>query len=450
MIKDKQPKRVLILTYTFPPMIAAGAYRMAAFAKYLPQFGFHPIVLTVKLNSLSWNGPIDDDSSKGNYPVYRISGAHVGVIATRIFGKHISGYGKSRQEFRSSQASIVKRILGFIYDDVISLQDQQWPWYILGKYQAIKIAKRVKPHILLSSALPFSSHLLAAAIKRKLNIPWVADYRDLWSGFPLGSEVRLTRLWKEKFEKNVLRHSDALATVSKPLAKYLAQISKKSIHVVTNGFDPDEHVTGSMEFPDHWKACRLNILYTGMIYPVFRDLKPLAQAIQQMNAMDHIQKGDLLVWLFGPNTDVVKPVIEKYRVEPFFKISGSLPHRKALQLQRSADILLFLEWGDGRQKGFFSAKFFEYLGAGKPILGIGPQGGVVDDTLKETGAGTMLNDPILISQALSFFLHNRFFQTQNGVYKPDLKKLHKFTRKYQTQKLARIMKKVATYKELTL
>jgi hypothetical protein len=425
-------------------MIAAGAYRMAAFAKYLPKFGFQPIVLTIKLNRLTWNGPIDDDCSKGNYPVHRISGAHFGVIATRLFGKYISGYGKSRQEFRSSKASIVKRLLGFIYDDVISLQDPQWLWYILGRYQAIKIAKRVKPDILLSSALPFSSHLLAAAIKRKLNIPWIADYRDLWSGSSLGSEVRLTRLCKEKLEKNVLRHSDALTTVSKPLAKDLTQISKKSVHIVTNGFDPEEYVMGSMEFPDYWNACRLNILYTGMIYPMFQDLQPLAQAIRQMNVMNHIQKGDLLVWLFGPNTEVVKPVIEKYRVEPFFEISDSIPHRKALELQRSADILLFLEWGDNRQKGIFSAKIFEYLGAGKPILGIGPQGGVVDDTLKETGTGAMLNDPILISKALSFFLHNRFFQTQNGVYKPDLKKLNKFTRKYQTQKLARIMKNLAS------
>ena len=178
-------------------MLAAGSYRMAAFAKYLPKFGFQPVVFTVALNRLSWNGSLDE-FSETNYPIYRLPGMHVGTVISRLFKNRIAGYGKGRQTFRTSKATIAKRAMGFAYDELLTFPDPQWPWYVAGRHQAIKAAKKVRPDIVFSSALPFSSHLLAADIKKKFNIPWVADYRDLWSGFPRRSQWRLSLRCKQK------------------------------------------------------------------------------------------------------------------------------------------------------------------------------------------------------------------------------------------------------------
>ena len=149
--------------------------------------------------------------------------------------------------------------------------------------------------------------------------------------------------------------------------------------------------------------------------------------------------GELLVWLFGPNTNVVNELIQRNHVASFFRIKHSIPHQDVILLQKAANILLFLEWTDEKEKGFFSAKFFEYIGAGRPILGIGPPGGVVDEALKISNAGIMENEPMAIVDKLCFFIKNGFFPHQQKPYIPDFKKLKKYTREYQTRILAQIM-----------
>lgn len=433
-------KTALLISYFFPPMITAGSYRVAAFAKHLPSYGFQPVVLTTELNRFSWGGTLDDFPEPG-YPIYRIPGLQMGTLMSRLFNDRIAGYGQTRQAFRGPNANPVKKILGIAYDEVLTFPDPQWPWYVLGRQQALRVARKVRPDIVLSSALPFSSHLLAAYIKKKLNVPWVADYRDLWSMSHFTSQSRISINFRKKIEKHVLMHADALTTVSAPLSANLGKLSTTAVQVVTNGFDVDETASHPIQLPAEWEACRLNILYTGMSYPGYQDLQPLIKALARLHTSGRINPGQILVWFFGPNNEVFTPLIKEYALEAYFKIRGSVSHPESMALQMNADLLLFLEWTDLRHKGIFTTKFFEYLGAGKPILGIGPRGGVVDDALKTTDAGIMASDPAEIAGQLHFYLNHGFFPNQTKPYRPDFEKLKKYSRDYQTGILARLMEK---------
>jgi glycosyltransferase involved in cell wall biosynthesis len=178
-----------------------------------------------------------------------------------------------------------------------------------------------------------------------------------------------------------------------------------------------------------------------MNYPGYQDLQPLIRAIARLHTSGRINPGQILVWLFGPNNKVYTPLIKKYALEAYFMIRGSIAHPESIALQTNADLLLFLEWTDQRQKGIFTTKFFEYLGAGKPILGVGPRGGVVSDALGTTGAGIMISDPDEIADQIHFFLNHGFFQNRTKPYRPDFEKLKKYSRDYQTRILARLMDK---------
>jgi hypothetical protein len=422
-------------------MLAPGAFRIHAMAKYLPKYGFEPVVYTVNPKSLAWSGYLDSNL-EDCCPVHRSPGINMGALISMVFKRGLASHGQSRREFRSNKANILKQLVGWVYDEILTFPDAEWPWFVMGKHTLIKLAEQLKPDIVLSSALPFTSHLLAVEVKKRLHIPWIADYRDLWSNSPMKKSGRFALLLQKKVEKAVLDHCDAITTVSEPLAKDLSIDLHKPVHVITNGFDPEEKPDPASRLPDKWREYPLNIVYTGMIYPSQRDLSPLIEALRMLLNSNSIQPGQFSIWLFGPNCHIVEPLIKRYGLESFFHIKGSVSHQHAIHIQKAADLLLFLEWCDEEQKGFFSAKFFEYIGAGKTILGIGPGGGVVDRAIKTSGAGIMEKDPIVIADAFSFFLKNGFFPKQKKTYQPDFNKLKMYTREYQTRILAQLMGKI--------
>ena len=230
-----------------------------------------------------------------------------------------------------------------------------------------------------------------------------------------------------------------VTTVSKPLAKDMAKLTGQPVHVITNGFDTDNRPDLKKKYQSEWNQFRFNIVYTGMIYLGFQNIAPLAEAIKLLVNNRKIKTGDIAVWIYGPNSNVVEPLVRQHLVSAFFQTKKPVSHDIAIQMQKDADLLLFLEWNDTSQKGVFTTKFFEYLGAGKPIIGIGPKGGIVDETLKATGAGMLEDDAKRISESLLCYIQNRFFPGEKRPYESNPEELIVFTREYQIQKLARLL-----------
>jgi len=250
---------------------------------------------------------------------------------------------------------------------------------------------------------------MAAYIQHHLEIPWVADYRDLWSRSHARKRTRLTERIESRLERRTLARCTALTTVSEPLAEMMRQLVDIPIHVVTNGFDPDDFNVIGGNPPENWGTNRTNMVYTGMIYPGRRDPRVLFQAIQSLVRTGALRQGDLKLWFYGPNVEAIK------------------------------DMISLLEWTDSAADGVFTGKLFEYLGAGKPILAIGPPDGVIDQTLKETGMGVLENDPKKLATIMRNFMHKKSMKEDGTAHTIDPERLKKFTREYQAGRLAHVL-----------
>lgn len=437
-LQMKEFHNVLIISYHYAPMQAIGSNRTLSFAKYLPKYGFKPCIITPVLNKRTWFGPIDKEAKVGE-EVFRVPGAHLGAIAKCIFGKRLSGFGISRSDFRSTSSNILKRFLGFFYDEILAFPDPEWPWYAMGRNRALRIARELKPDVILSRALPFSSHLIASHLQHQLHVPWVADYGDLWSKNHVRKRTKFIQRVEAYLEKRTLQRCSAVTTVSEPLAQNMREFVDIPVYAVTNGFDPEEYDALNDEPPENWKTRTINIVYTGMLYPGRRDPTVLFQAVQILRQVGVIKPGDLKLWFYGPNTEVIKDLVSTFQVETFVELQGLVPRRQALNYQKHADILLLLEWSDSAAKGVFTGKFFEYLGARKPILAIGPSGGTIEQALKETGMGILENDPNRLGRVIQNFIEKGSMKENGTAHSLDPERLKKFTREYQIGVLAEIL-----------
>jgi len=442
---QEKSRKVLIITYYYTPMQTPGAYRLASFTKYLPKYHFNPVIVAPELSRKTWSGYIDLEMGL-NEEIIRTPGMHLGEVARLLFRGRVSGYGKSRKDFRSKGSSAVKRVLGFLYDEILTFPDAEWPWYIVGQNRALQIADKVKPDVILSSALPFTSHLMAAYIQKRIKIPWVADYRDLWSRNHAWPKSKMVKSAQSAMEKRILQRCSAITTVSAPLAVDMKRMANVPVHVVMNGFDPEEHSYIQSELPPDWNNSKTNMVYTGMIYPDKQDPVPLIKAVQILYQKKVIRKNDLKIWFYGPNVGVIRDIVSRYSVDLFFEIQGNIPRKQALNCQQHADLLLFLEWDDPNARGIFTAKFFEYLGAQKPILAIGLADGVIKQVLVETGMGVLENDPSQLSKILRTFLQTGTLRKDGVPHVADPTTMKKFTREYQAGVLANVLENVINYK----
>ena len=435
-------KRLLLISYSYPPMQSAGAYRTASFTKHLPRFGYQVSVLTVEINQFTWNGALDNSIPISDN-VVRTKGIHIGEVLKSQSRSRLRGYGQTRAKFQAKSFLNLKNTFVFFYDNILTFPDSTWFWYLLSREKAYNFVKQFKPDILLSSALPISSHFLARSIQKRFNIPWVADYRDLWSQGHVSNRKPAFKSIENSIEQRLLRKANALTTVSAPLSEKLRQQFKKPVHVITNGFDPDDLENIAVSLPQGWKSVKINAVYTGMIYPHGQNPGPLFEAILLLTKDSRIKKGDFLLRLFGPNVGFVKTLFSSKLLDDFVSVGSNLVRKQALNYQKNADLLVIFDWSDPKEKGIYTTKFFEYIGAGKPILSIGPKGSVIDRTLKSTGLGVSENDPYQLSEIIYFFLKEGKLPISKFNIKAyeNISKVE-FTREYQVGKLADVLNQV--------
>lgn len=386
--------RVLIVSYRFPPQPYIGSLRLGKLAKYLPEYGWEPVVLTVDPErkygnkSLSLEMPcgrvirtIDFDMTNELKKMVHIDpNASIFNLEGKLSQKKIT---KSQR----MKNKAIESVMWFV-SQFISFPDAQIGWYFIVKKYFTNILKKCEVDILFTSSSPSTSHLIGRYLKGELNVPWVADFRDLWTQNHISR--RIYPLWKieQKVEKDVLKICDALTTVSKPLAEQLLSFHGKPVAVVTNGFDKDDYDRiSSTKIKENGKV---KIVYTGKIYPNKQDPSLLFRAVKDLLNEGFIRRGEVEIDFYGKDVSWAKSISYNMDMEGIINFYGLVPYSESIQKQMESDILLLLEWTDNQTKGVYTGKLFEYLGAGKPILAVGPKGGVVDELLRETGAGVLV------------------------------------------------------------
>ncbi|MFA6315880.1 MAG: glycosyltransferase [Elusimicrobiota bacterium] len=367
----------------YPPINAIGTARVVSFVRHLPKKGWEPYVVSVRPSA--WvpsdgEAPADESAAA----VCRTAGFDLSRAIPRLLGNAFRAGGVTRMRAARAGGFSPLRAGMALYDGLLAFPDSAWPWAVLGRRQAIRFARSIQPDVILSSSAPFSSHLLASSVQKALGVPWVADFRDLWSGNPLIEQSPWLQRMREVVEARVVRRASALCTVSEPLAEYLRLVHRKPVFVVSNGFEPDCQSEPLPLFE------RFTILFTGMLYPGKIDPRDLFEAVRDLREGRRLP-GGLRVVFYGPDHDRTEEMARESGVADLVECHGPVPQAEAVRLQRRAHLLLVINWNTPGSGGGFPGKFFEYLASTRPILAIGKKGGAMDLVLRETGMGVVVS-----------------------------------------------------------
>lgn len=430
-------KKVLMIAYLYPPVWEIGTMRSLKFSTYLPQEGWHPVILTVR---------------RGTPTLEERIGPEIDVVRTRWINvrspiNYLLRRGRSDwSEHRQAALTDIKKKpqLSFflhckkLMQDLLFFPDDCIGWYPFGVKEGLRAIKEFDIKVIYSSSSPVTSHLIAHSLKHKTGLPWVADLRDQWTQNPTGQKNRVVARVESMLEKHILSTADAVVTVSEPLAAQLRQIHpqlSEKIQVITNGFDPEDYKGPVLKPPE-----KFTITYTGQLYQLRRNPEPLMAALAELQGDGLISPEEIDLRFVGELNPALLSLAAKYNLEKSITVTGRVPYSEALKEQQQSSILLVMVHNEPSCQGEFTGKVFEYFGAQRQILALVPKGNVIENLLEDTRAGKALspNDIPAIKDALL-----RWYQEYKDfgapVYSPDQEKVGRYTRQNTTRILASLL-----------
>lgn len=380
-------KKVLIITYYWPPAGGPGVQRVLKFVKYLPQFGWQPIVLTVE------NGeyPAYDESLLNEIPseckVYKTK-------ALEPFSLYKRFVGMKSEDFIPVATLVEKKInwkkklsnwirLNFF------IPDAKIGWIPFAVKEGKKIIKAEKPDMIFSSSPPPTVHLIARKLAKWGKLKWVADFRDPWTEihyYEKQKRLYVSKAIDSKLEKIVINNSDAIVCVSKnDMEEYFAKFKSSNCFNIPNGYDDEDFQ--EINQTECSKNYEFTILHLGAV-GIEREPATLFKVINRIIQDKKINQVKLV--FVGPVDKMVVDKLEKN--DNLFSVDfiDYLPHNEALSIAMKTDLLLLLITKSKLNKRILPGKTFEYLKLNKPILVLGPENGEVARIINETQAGKVL------------------------------------------------------------
>ncbi len=425
-------KKVLMIAHAFPPRHGIGSLRAAKFAKYLPRFGWEPVVLT-----RHWEGERGLEEPPG-----------VEVIRTpyqdklRFFRRGSSTRAmpasRGQQTISQSLFNSVWRIASFWLKECLAYPDEFSGWKPYALEAGRERLRAGDISLIFSTSPPPTSHLIASELQRETGLPWVADFRDLWTQNHYVRHTLLRRWIERRLEKKALARATVLITVSQPLAGKLQRLHGKPVEVITNGFDEDDYSSLPPSPTPYF-----SLTYTGQIYAGKRDPTLLFSAVRYLLDTGLIDPKRFKIRFYGPERDrgLVVCLADRFGIRELVSHGGYVPYQEAILRQRESTALLLLNWNSPEEKGVYTGKVFEYLGAKRPILAIPGNNGVVDELLYETASGVVASTKEEIATILKSW-YDEFVKTGGIAYKGKDEIIKQYTRATQAGKLAAIFDRV--------
>ena len=437
--------RILITSLYFPPYNAMGSVRMGKLAKYLLACGHDVRILTARRPGPAETLPLEVPIDRVLYtPWWDINAPpkFLARILHRFRGRspRRDSITKGQTENpAAAQVSTGRRGLSrftVLYGSLLNWPDARVGWLPFALLAAHRHLKGWTPEIIYASRPPSTSLVVGRLLARRYGVPWVAELRDRWVDDPYRwyPEWR-TRLEETLFERPTLGAAAAIVTVSEPWAQFYAKKYGKPTEVVYNGFD----MADFREEPNPGRAGArsLRIVYTGQIYHGRRDPSALFRALQLMGA----EADNVRVEFYGTEESLVVPFAARHDVSHLVAVRPQVPYLEAIAIQQRADVLLLMQWDDPREQGNVPGKLFEYLGARRPILGLGLENGVPAAIIRERSAGFFSNDPQAIAAQLKAWLETKR-RTGHIAALPELVR-EGFSRDEQFNRLDAFLKRVA-------
>jgi len=402
-------KKVIIITYYWPPAGGSGVQRWLKFTKYLPKYNWQPIIYTpenpyFEVQDEALLSDIPDEAEIWKTPIWEPY-----ALKDKLFGKG----GKSQSAgVVSNKKSLKNKVLNWVRGNVF-IPDPKIYWVKPSvKVLLKKIQKEGIEHII-TTGPPHSMHLIGLGLKKAMpNLKWIADFRDPWSELDLLDEFHLSNNSRKKhkdLEREVLQTADVVLTVSEAWVEDLKRLGGNRVELITNGYD-----TTDFELKPKTND-KFIIGHYGLLNHL-RNPKNLWKVLANLCEENNKFNSKLEIHLSGNIDGEVLAEIESFSyLKGKVKQLGYLSHSQVLEQYNQADVLLLLLFNSNSGVGNYPGKIFEYFAAKKPILAFGPISSDAERLIEKTNTGKYFSydDENLNIDILDLFNNPNNFDFEN-------------------------------------
>ena len=423
-------KKILIVTYYWPPAGGPGVQRWLKFVKYLPEFDIQPIVYIPENPTY----PIIDANLEKEISEKAI------IIKKPIFEPYqlASFFSKNKTKKISSgiipnqkKQSFLDKMLLWIRGNLF-IPDARVYWVKPSVSFLEKYILENNIDTVITSGPPHSLHLIGLSLKQKLIITWIADFRDPWTTIGYHKSLRLSTRAARKhkaLEYQVLNTADKIIVTSKTTKTEFKAITNKPITVITNGYDNEATVEINLD-------AKFSLAHIGSFLSERNPIilwESLVELLQEIPDF----KTHLEIKLLGAVSQEVLDTISQFNLNLYLNNLGYVPHSEAVLHQRNSQVLLLIEINSEETKSIIPGKLFEYMVSNRPIIAIGPKDSDFSEIITETNTGVFFEyteKMKLKSTILNYY--NQFLEGNLQSYGVGLQK---YSRKNLTKELAQLI-----------
>lgn len=425
-----EPKKLLIITYYWPPAGGPGVQRWLKFVKYLPDFNVQPIVYIPENPTY----PIIDNGLQSEVSEKAI------ILKNKITEPYgfASFFGKNKTKKISSgiipnqkKQSFLEKTLLWVRGNIF-IPDARFLWVKPSVKYLKKYIEENQIDTIVTSGPPHSLHLIGLQLKKELSVKWFADFRDPWTTIGYHKALKLSSSAEKKhkaLEKEVLTTADTIIVTSKTTKTEFQAITSKPIEVITNGYDVEKVSKQPLDE-------KFTLAHIGSFLSE-RNPRILWKALKELTKENPDFRRDFQLKLIGAVSQEVLDTISEFRLNDYVLNLGYVSHQEAVEHQRKSQVLLLIEINSNDTKSIIPGKLFEYMVSERPIIALGPEGSDFAEIITTTNTGVFfLYDEMEQLKELLLKYYN-LYAAQN--LKVHAIGLQQYSRRSLTEKLSKLI-----------
>lgn len=421
-------KKVLIITYYWPPSGGSGVQRWLKFAKYLPESGWEPVIFTPEnpdfdLKDETLLDEVSPDLEVMKFPIWEPY-----QLLNKIRGKKKTHPGRVLEQ--KEQGWIEKTAIWLRANLIIP--DPRVFWVKPSVKFLTDLVKNGQFQAIITTGPPHSIHLIGRGLKRKTGVLWLADFRDPWSQWEFLDKLPMQSIVRKRhsnLEKTVLKEADIITTISPTFQRDLKKIVNREVELLTNGFDPSDIPSGFK--PVKKKPRQLNLVYSGIIDSI-RNPMPLLKAMKE--EFKPRQEKVSFTFVGRVSDSVQEQVAADSWLKEHVHMAGYVSHEEVFGFYEKADALVLILTNTKNAQGNIPGKLFEYLATGIPVIALGDPKGDTSEILEKCGAEKVIShdDHVGIQVCL-----RKLFEDEVKV--SNTTSINQYSRKNLSLKLAKLL-----------
>lgn len=423
-------KKVLIISYYWPPAGGPGVQRWLKFAKYLPSYGVQPIMYVPK----NPHYPLKDASLETEVP------QGLRVIKKPIWEPYsISGiFSKSDTKEISSGIIPTQEKQGFLQKAMLFIRgnffipDARKFWVNPSVDFLKEFLQEEEITTIITTGPPHSLHLIGMKLKKEIKVKWIADFRDPWTSIGYHEKMKLlgvSRKKHQKLEKEVLGQADQILVTSSVTKEEFQGLTDVPVKVITNGYDIEK--IPAVKPDKAFTISHIGSLLSG------RNPQQLWQALGELVREDDEFSQHFKLKIVGAVGQAVISSIKEQGLEPYLQVEGYISHNEALVMQRQSQVLLLIEIDHEQTRAIIPGKLFEYMVSGRPILAVGPADSDPEKIIQATNTGSFFR--YQDKDKMKMYLRDCYKAYKDGKLKTFPIGLQQYSRKNLTKELVQVI-----------